>query len=147
MKAFQPVPLILQWQPKPGVQDTNFVQRVAGTSEVARCASKDQVVQLVSATTGVRNDVIVLSPHCLKCGMLVDLFIAPIYGSRISITHSLACLASNNRHAAETAVVAVSMVYLRLDSRTRHSLFYAKLLDERRLGRSKANVNFAIRPD
>ena len=134
MKSFQPVPLILHWQPRPGVRDTNFVQRIAGTSKVARCASKDQVVQIVSAAAGVRNDVIVLSPHCLKCGMLVDLFTAPIYGSRISIVHSLACLAFNDRHATKTAVVAVSMVYLLFDSRARHPLFGAKLLGERRLG-------------
>ena len=127
-KAFQAIPLRLHWQSSPWISDSNLLKCVARASEVARCARENQILEVIGTPVSVWDDVIVLCPHGLKSGMLLNLFTAPNDSLRVGLMNKLARRTPNNGHTAEPAVIAIALMELSLFSRVWHPLLDAKLL-------------------
>lgn len=127
-KAFQAIPLRLHWQTSPWISDSNLLKCVARTSKVARCARKNQILEVIGTSVSPRDDVIVLCPHGLKRGMLLNLFDAPNDTLRVGLMNKLTRRTSDNGHTAEPAVISIALMDLSLFRRVWHPLLDSKLL-------------------
>jgi hypothetical protein len=90
---------------------------------------------------------VILRPHCLEGGVLKHFLVAPADSARVGLVYALACLRSNDWHAAEPAMVPVALMDSRLVGVARHPLLGAKFLCQGWLGRAMTDVNLAVGPN
>jgi len=91
-----------------------------GSPVVAWSTGDEHVGNVVSAATGVRDQVIILEPHSLKCGMLISVTWSPPEGFRVSGSYEHSDLRTNQWDATESTMVAVTLKQKRQILRWRH---------------------------
>ena len=124
-KTLQSVPSRANRLAQSWITDADFFQRQLGTAAVARLAGDDDVVQLASAASRVRQHMVGDQPQSLKGGVLFRVSDSPTKGPRISSANRFPRLRTHHRDATKPAVVAIPLNERLHRHPARHSWFGA----------------------
>src|SRR5437899_1748872 len=97
-ETLKPVPRAATRITIPRVQQSNLFQRVTHSTKVACCTSQNDIFNVVVAAASMRQYMVVLGPHGLKCSMLAVICAPPRHSRGICCSNLLPYLFSNNRH-------------------------------------------------
>ena len=92
------------------MEQVELLQEAIASAIVACSARQVDILKIAAATTRMRQDVVILSPHALECCMLRGICSFPRHGLGILFSDCDPDFAPDHRYLAESTVVAVSLM-------------------------------------